>query len=218
MQQPPPPPPVEIIPPGPMLAGDKPPIPKLSNYLQGKGMSQSYMNFAHPLNTLLAEFLKQNVTIPGVMEEIDLTKDDAEKRKRARQNPKEIENDAKNAIPHTKITTLPMPPLPFTAPTLPPLPVAPPLPEKQNDVKRVHKKPAVESNKMRKPPSPKSNPQPSTSRAHTSIMSLPLPQTSNDTDDFISYSPASPITPPPKTTKKGIMDLPLPPGKYNRFW
>lgn len=56
-------------------------------------------------------------------------------------------------------------------------------------------------------------PMQSTGRGSKSLMSLPLPQTTNDNDDLISYSPASPITPPPaKAAKKGIMDLPLPPG------
>lgn len=187
-------------------------------------MSQSYMNnFAHPLNTLLAEFLKQqNVTIPGVIEEVDLTKDDADRRKRASQkDATAMEADNKHAVerqPHTKISNLPMPPMPFASQNLPPLPVAAPgSSDKQND-KRAHKKPMDKSSK--KPPSPKpkaqAQPMPSTSRGTKSLMSLPLPQTSNDGDDFISYSPTSPITPPPKATKKGIMDLPLPPGKdYN---
>lgn len=63
------------------------------------------------------------------------------------------------------------------------------------------------------PPGPPLPPPSSSGRVPKSLMSLPLPQPSNDNDDLISYSPTSPITPPPKTAKKGIMDLPLPPGK-----
>lgn len=205
---------------GPPVSGaDRPPpaAPKLPNYMPGKGITQSYMNFT---NTLLAEFLKQNVTIPGVMEEIDLTKDDAEKRRRARQNAAS-DNDhhaaSKALATHTKIANLPMPPPPFTAPVMPPLPAAPPLPpDKQNELKKTHKKMANDVAKMVGKPSPKPQSVPSTSRGPKSLMSLPLPQTSNDSDDFISYSPASPVTPPPKTAKKGIMDLPLPPGELGR--
>lgn len=126
----------------------------------------------------------------------------------------------------------------FTA-VLPPLPVVPPQP-------MVHEKVAVMNNEVKhrshsgsrkvdhlgsnKVPLPQPPPPPlslalvsgmplpstSTSRGPKSLMSLPMPQTTNDTDDLISYSPASPITPPPaKATKKGIMDLPLPPGKWD---
>lgn len=197
--------------------------PKLSNYLQGKGMSQSYMNNVahHPLNTLLAEFLKQNGPMPGVIEEVDLTKEDADRRKRASlKSTSAIDIDHKHGAerqPHTKISNLPMPPMPFASQTLPLMPAVHPMhPDKQND-KRAVKKPPQLDKSSRKPPSPrpKPHPVPSTSRGTKSLMSLPLPQTSNDGDDFISYSPTSPITPPPKTAKKGIMDLPLPPGSLN---
>lgn len=97
-----------------------PSLPKLYNYLQGKGMSQSYMSTNDPYmsQTLIAEFLKTNpVSVPTlnrVMDNIDLTKDDAERRRRAtRNNLAKEATDDKGSIKSGRESTVNNPPLPL---------------------------------------------------------------------------------------------------------
>lgn len=212
---------------------------KIYDYIQGKGMSQSYIGSNNmPLGqTLLAEFLKKNVTIPPpppnapststrttrMVEEIDLTRDDR-KRRDSRQSSKPTFNHQT-----TPGKVKPLPPRPNLLENMfPPLPVAPPQSSASQD-----KPPSTVTNAKthgntlrkqdltkipRKPLSPNGQQSVLSALANVpgrgkGLMSLPLPQPMNDCSDLISYSPTSPITPPQrKTTKKGIMDLPLPPG------
>lgn len=147
-------------------------LPKLYNYLQGKGMSQSYMGTSD-LRIVNNEMKRSHIA-----------------RKTDVSNKTNVPGQQWKPASPTK--PLAQPPLPSAVPPLA-----------------------------------------STSRGPKSLMSLPLPQTSNDNDDLISYSPTSPISPPlssttstistttstistttTKSTKKGIMDLPLPPGWF----
>lgn len=206
-------------------------------------MSQSYIGSSSmPIGqTLLAEFLKKNVTIPPpppstsfstnkaarMVEEIDLTKDDRKKRDTRQLSEHAVNHQAINE--RSRLTS--------QRPTFPdnkflPLPVAPPLSMSQDkptpavinlksqgnslrkpDAKVPWKPPSPSKVLLGQPPLP-SAPAVIMPNRGKSLMSLPLPQPVNDGNDLISYSPTSPITPPqPKMNKKGIMDLPLPPGK-----
>lgn len=114
------PPAVESAPVPSAAAEITPSLPKLYNYLQGKGMSQSYMSSNDPYmsQTLIAEFLKTNpVSVPStnrVMDNIDLTRDVAERRRRATRNnlTREPTEDQGNIRP-SRESLAPNPPLPL---------------------------------------------------------------------------------------------------------
>lgn len=276
---------------------------KIYDYIQGKGMSQSYIGTsALPIGqTLLAEFLKKNVTIPSpvaavssknrLVDEIDLTKNDTRRRSRHGTKDTSVErsksgsreqatvasnnmgnfsssngscsnnNNSSSGGSQQQLSDLkkPLPPPPSFPGGFPPLPVSlPPLPSvaapatlahsvmsssgdatkkshtaaRKSDLPKSSLVVQQHQNQIQPPPHKTQHGQPplppaaapsgpplpsSTSRSSKSLMSLPMPQTLNDNDDLISYSPTSPITPPPKAAKKGIMDLPLPPGKCEYY-
>lgn len=114
------PPALESAPVPSSTAETTPSLPKLYNYLQGKGMSQSYMSTNDPYmsQTLIAEFLKTNpVSVPSanrVMDNIDLTKDDAERRRRAtRNNLAKEATDDKGSSRSSRESVANNPPLPL---------------------------------------------------------------------------------------------------------